>query len=120
MYCTNIKVFNTATVDRDLWVRDNQYLNTGTLFGSEIDIDYAKITTSLTVPRLTTNVATVNNTLSAPVINCGNTAISNTGGNLNVDVQSADTFMYFKINGCTVASLTGRNTIVHYDIILTD
>ena len=39
IYCKNLEVYNNATVERDMWVRGNQYLNIGMLFGSEIDID---------------------------------------------------------------------------------
>ena len=52
-------------------------------------------------------------TLNAANVNIGNTAISTVGGNLNVDVQTPDGFIYFIINGHNVASLTGRNTIVN-------
>ena len=41
--------------------------------------------------------------------------MSTAGGNFTLDVQSPDTFMYFKTNGSTVVSLTGWNTIVHFD-----
>ena len=93
------------------------YLNTGTLFGSELDIDYVKVSTSLTspqitmnnatvansisVPQMNTNYATVNTSISSPYFDCtqtlnaanvniGSTAISTVGGNLNVDVQTPD------------------------------
>ena len=45
------------------------YLNTGTLFGSELDIDYVKVSTSLTSPQITTNYATVANSISVPQMN---------------------------------------------------
>ena len=47
-------------------------------------------------------------------MNIGNTVISTVGGNLNVDVQTPDGFIYFIINGQNIASWTGRNTIVNY------
>ena len=65
IYCTNIEVYNNATVDRDLWVVGNMYLNTGTLFGSKIDVDNATITTSLTVPQMNMTYATIGNIVTA-------------------------------------------------------
>ena len=70
--------------------------NTGTLFRSEIDIDYAKITKSLTVRRMTTNYATVKTSISAPYFDCskslntanvtvGKTSMSKIGGNFTLD-----------------------------------
>ena len=116
--CTNIKVYNNATVDRDLWVKGNMYLNTGTLFGSELDIDYVKVSTSLTSPQITTNNATVTNSISVPqlntnyatvntsmsspyvacsnllttpLFNCGNTSMSTLGGYMILDLLNANT-----------------------------
>ena len=73
-------MYNNATVDRDLWVVGNMYLNTGTLFGSKIDIDNATITMSLTVPQMNTTYATIRNSVTAPQLNTDyatvNTSIS--------------------------------------------
>ena len=111
-------------------------LNTGTLFGSELDIDYVKVSTSLTSPQITTNNATVTNSitvpqlntnyatvntsmsspyvacsnlLTTPLFNCGNTTMSTFGGNMILDVLNPNAYMYFRTNGRMVASLTPRN-----------
>ena len=81
---------------------------------------------SVTVPRMSTNYAAVNTPISATYfnyskilnaayINIVNTSMSAIWGNFITRIQSSDTFVYFRINGWTVASFTGRNTIVHYD-----
>ena len=54
-------------------------------------------------------------TVNAANVTVGSKSRSTARGNFTLDVQSPVTFMYFKINGSTVASLTRRNTIVNYD-----
>ena len=43
------------------------YFNTGTLFGNEIDIDYAKIIVSTNVPRIETNLIKCNTSFGSPL-----------------------------------------------------
>ena len=108
-------------------------LNTGTLFGSEIDIDYATATTSLTAPRIHTNYATANTSICSPFFDCLNTVNASCITSCSVShdswvyvvgidadisrkvyfrVPTPDMYIYFRINGSTVATLTGSNTIV--------
>ena len=115
---------NNATVDRDIWVYGNQYFYKGTLFGSEIDIDYTKITTSLTVPRLTTDNAIVNTLLTAPpsdvlqTLNAGtmtssqlNTNYCEVNNSLSASIVTSNTMLtsLMLICGNTSLSATGEN-----------
>ena len=158
VYCTDITVYEKATVYKDIDCRGNIYstLPGGTLYCETVDTDYAKVSLSLSAPRISTNYATVNTSLSSPHIDCtgavlcdsmtptngiicdssiqcdsltstfamnassmqcklmniGNASMRAFGDNLTIDVQNPNAYMYFKINGETVASLTCRNQLL--------
>ena len=46
------------------------------------------------------------------LMNIGNASMSAFGDSLTIDVQNPNAYMYFKINGETIESLTSRNQIV--------
>ena len=50
-----------------IYERKYIYFNTGTLFGNEIDIDYAKISVSTNVPRIETNLIKGNTSFGSPL-----------------------------------------------------
>ena len=51
VYCTNLQCYNNATTNHAVRAKGNFYCNTGTIFGSDVDMDYAKISTFHNVPK---------------------------------------------------------------------
>ena len=59
-----------------------------------------------------TNAIICNTSIECNSLKVGNTSYQLIGGNHFIDVQNPNAYMYFRINGETVASLTSRNQIV--------
>ena len=49
------------------------------------------------------------------LMNIGNASMQTFGDNLTIDLQNQNAYMYFSINGETIASMTSRNQIVPLD-----
>ena len=56
-----------------------------------------------------TNAIICNTSIACNSLQVGNTSYQSIGGNHFIDVQNPNAYMYFRINGETVASLTSRN-----------
>ena len=50
--------------------------------------------------------------LTTPMVVCGNTSMNSYLGNFVVDVRNPNTYIYFRVNGQSVASLTSRNQLL--------
>ena len=73
VYCTNLTCYDKAVMYNDIQCNGNLHCGLGDVFCSQLDLDYAKVSTSLTVPRLTTNNAIINTKLTAPSIDVSQT-----------------------------------------------
>ena len=73
VYCTNLTCYDKAVVYNDIQCNGNLHCGLGDVFCLQLDSDYAKNSTSLSVPRLTTNNAIVNTLLTAPFIDVSQT-----------------------------------------------
>ena len=68
VYCTDLVVYYNATVYKDIQYNGNLHCGLGMLFDDTVDVDYAKVSTSLSVPKVQTNYATVNTSISSQLI----------------------------------------------------
>ena len=61
---------------------------------------------------LSASIVTCKTMLTSPMVVCGNTSMSSELGNFFVDVCNPNAYIYFRINGQSVASLTSRNQLL--------